>query len=255
MQTGNPRQSLIAIVLTALVIVNLVGMVTAGQATGQNPDQASDSILQPLTTETAAPTETATLAVTEAPTASPTSTQTPTTVPGTLAVVNSGFEVDADNNGAPDGWSFQVGAPGKRVCNKLDRPGKPDKIVAHQGSCAVEFKGGNGRLTQTLVTPFGGYNYLLYISAFSEAKNLTAEYKVRLKYTYMDSVTDEPVNEKYFIPIDTGTYSYTWRAAEASMGNPVTKAKLQIRGGAGTGRLRLDDVLVYTYQDTVIIDE
>lgn len=250
MQTGNPRQSLIAIVLTALVIVNLVGMVTAGQATGQNPDQASDSILQPLTTETAAPTETATLAVTEAPTASPTSTQTPTTVPGTLAAVNSGFEADADNNGVPDGWSFQVGAPGKRVCNKLDRPGKPDKIVAHQGSCAVEFKGGNGRLTQTLATPFGAANDLLYLSAYQEAKSLTAAYKIRLKYTYTDSTTLEAVTEKFFVVIDTGTYSYKWSEAQSQTGNPVTKAKLQVRGGAGTGRLRLDDVLVYTLPAT-----
>jgi hypothetical protein len=209
---------------------------TPGDSTGT---PTATSTVSCFSGERCLPTE----APTFTPTDGPTITITPSDVPGTTLSVNGGFEDDTDGDKIPDGWKAKNLIDGKQVCNKINRPGKPDKIVAFEGACAFQFKA-SGKLTQILKPPFAAEGTKLLLVAFGEVKDLVADsFTFGVKVVYASGETDS-------ITLSFDPTSTVWHSAieELTLTGDPAKLKLFLTAKANfTGRVRVDD-LVMTIQ-------
>lgn len=195
----------------------------------------------PTAVPTSAATEAATDSATLAPTDAATDSATPTaTEPvGTNVIVNGGFE-DSTAVGAP--WVLKNGTKDKIKANT------PDKVIAHSGTNAFQFKGGgseNSRLQQKVDLTAHNFseNHVLDLSLWSRASKSGVEATVKFQVTYDDGT--EP--DKTTLKVGTST---TWTESMGSItlaSEDVLKIQVQIKFTASSGKVYIDDVtLVHT---------
>jgi hypothetical protein len=164
-------------------------------------------------------------------------TPTPTPMPGTVVSTNGGFEGDSI-----DGWKGKNLASGKQVCNKVNRPGKPDKIVAYTGTCAFQIKStGAGKLVQTLKPPFAATGTTLFAAvAINPNAAALEKYNARVKVVYQDG-------EKETLPLPFTVENTGYAAASNSLPltGEIAKIKLEVVAGANfRGRIYVDDFII-----------
>jgi hypothetical protein len=190
---------------------------------------------------TLVPSSTPTGTLTATPTATLTSTpDTPT--PNLL--VNGGFEDDINLDGTADGWTLKNPTNDKRVCNKVNRPGKPDKIVAFEGSCAFQFKsapGENSAVQQVLdltSTPLIADD-VLTLGGVMDAKGEAVNTAIKVRVTYVDTTLAKgKINFKLavagtgYTPL-TGTLSLTLAGDAAGV-------KVTVQNKGTSGKVRYD---------------
>jgi hypothetical protein len=154
-------------------------------------DFTPDPTATPTTDPNITPTPTATVDVnaTPTPTSTPGPTLTPTAtnlIPFVELLTNRSFEDDNDNNGNVDDWVASGVSGDKRKCNKVD------KVIAYDGICVYQFKGGageNSKLVQdidlTIPSPaaINGGDTLLLGGYFNGRGTVNAKVKVRITYT------------------------------------------------------------------------
>jgi hypothetical protein len=121
----------------------------------------------------------------------PTATQTqitPTATPLLQAelLVNGGMEVEIDGDKIPDNWQVKNGSKERQKCNK------EDKVIAHSGECAFQFKGSGALEKSKLVqsVDFSGISFstgdTLTLSVIVNAPNSAAKGKIKLRVKYSD---------------------------------------------------------------------
>jgi hypothetical protein len=173
----------------------------------------------------------------------PTETPTPTDIPGSELVQNGDFE-NLGTDGKPDvtPWTIKNASGDKAKCNKdKDGDGIPDKIVAHTGDCAFQFKnvlGEAGKIQQTLdlssVIPTIGDT--LNLSVFVQGKSgATVKTKVVVKYS-------DDTKTKISVESD-GSEVYTeFTGSETLTNDDITKAKINLKSSQTAGKAYVDDV-------------
>jgi Tol biopolymer transport system component len=186
---------------------------------------------QATQSETATPQ--ATLAQSETPAATVTTTaSTPTPSPTCELILNGSFEMAGETAKLAADWNGKGLLRDKRVQNK------PDKIVAHTGDFAFQFKGSDrGKITQNVVN-VDGCGSSLTLSAWVEGKNLSGV-RVQAKVIY---VNETPVKLRLAANELNGTYAYKPVTSSLTLTDTVQQIKVQIGMKNGTGRLRIDDV-------------
>jgi hypothetical protein len=152
---------------------------------------------------------------------------------------NGSFEQPGASNRLAEFWQAKGLDNDKRTCNKVNRPGKPDKIVAFEGECAFQFKGkaGVNSKIQQKFGAFGKAGANVQLTYHVDAKNLQggAGVVVTLKYTNGE-------REKIRLDPTTGTYAYTNLTIEQALDTSVLSGKAQIRMRGGSGRVLFDAV-------------
>jgi hypothetical protein len=152
---------------------------------------------------------------------------------------NGSFEEPGATNQQAKNWKSGNIDDDKRTCNKIDRPGKPDKIVAYELNCAFQFKllnGINSNISQK-VEGFGKSGDELELSFYAEGKNLTNNASVSAKVKYLSGE-----KEKITVNIGTGTFDYQRFASEITLDGEAKNAKVKIEVKGGAGRTRVDAV-------------
>jgi hypothetical protein len=159
----------------------------------------------------------------------------------TELIVDGGFE----QSDTTANWKSNILLSGdRRVCNKRNRPGKPDKIVAYEGECAFEFKIDISNITRTLKQKSsivaGDSGDTLNLSYWAETKNFTGSARVQVKVKYADGTSDK---QSYPAPI--GTLAYSQINGTFTLNGTPSKfvTKIVVNGG---GRIRLDGVSLTT---------
>jgi CSLREA domain-containing protein len=201
------------------------------------------------------PTETSTPGgPTETPTATntpggPTSTPTATIEGVTEIVVNGGFE---DGNKVPDNWKGTRLSSDKGVCNKdKDGDGTADKIVAHTGECAFQFKGvvgENSKLTQAVsADTFDDFvaGDLFTFSLWVEKKGLKDGAKAQAKFKYVNGNLGENGDgkDKIKLIIEKGDGDYAVVSAPAlTLKGIVKDVKVSVGYKGANGKMYIDDV-------------
>ncbi|MBC8098778.1 MAG: hypothetical protein H7Y11_05005 [Armatimonadetes bacterium] len=193
----------------------------------------------PPPTQTFTPSMTFTPSQTFTASMTPTASNTPTTVPGQVLSQNGGFELDANDDKVPDGWETDDRGNEKFACNKLNRPGKPDKIVAYAGACAFQVKDGMLPLRQIYSTPIGVAGDTLYLTAWVEGKALTDGLGIKAKLLLVGGT-----KQKLKLSVAPGTYVYSLLQTQFTLTVGVTEIKLRINGSNFTGKAYIDDVVL-----------
>jgi peptidyl-Asp metalloendopeptidase len=153
---------------------------------------------------------------------------TSTGQPSIELVLNGGFEMDADSDKLPDGWSSNVAKV--RKCNK---PSKPP--IAYEGDCALKLKSGV-RVQQKLAdVSMLGQGDVLTLSLFGKGSG-----SVRLKLIYTDETKD-----KLTVPFNS-TSDYALFSGTKSLTGGVRKVKVRLT------RTGLADNVSLTVQSPVI---
>jgi hypothetical protein len=160
-------------------------------------------------------------------------------------IINGGFELAGATSGEAASWKLKNPLNGdKRICNRVNRPSKPDKIVAHSESCAFQFKidvtNVNRSIIQKNSTPFGSAGENLSYGFWVQAKNFSGEAKMQVKAKYGDGTKDKSV-----AAVGQGTYAYTAVGNAFTLDAVVTKLVVKI-ASSGQGRLWIDDVSAIT---------
>jgi hypothetical protein len=201
----------------------------------------------PYVSCTATPEETLETPTAETPEGTPTATLDPnvtptaTVYPGVLLSLNSGFEDDVENDKVPDNWKLKNFTSAKRVCNKVNRPGKPDKIVAYSGNCALQIKSA-GKLSQTLNAPFSAVGSDLYAALAFNAKGVTLDmFDAKVKVVY-STPPNGTINLKPEALNEGWTPNSSFLVVQIDQ---VSKFKLLFTAKAGfSGKLILDDFIL-----------
>jgi predicted outer membrane repeat protein len=205
---------------------------------------ATPSTSTPDTTpmETPSMTETQSSEATSTPEPTPMSTTTGTPQGTATLSVNGSFELDADDDKLPDGWTLKHGDSAKRKCNKdTDNDGEDDKIVAFDGRCAFQFKG-QGKLRQNIVLENGNAGDTLLLDGYYAAKGsvISAKAKVTVKYPAAPK-------GKITFNITTATGEYTPFTGERSLTLEEQPAAIRLQLQSASGRIRFDGIsLTYT---------
>ena len=155
---------------------------------------------------------------------------------------NGDFEIPK-NGKIPEGWKGVTLANGdKHICNKTDREnGKPDKIVAHDGECAFQFKGAGGKnskLKQIIRNDNVVKGDSLMLALWYSSKDLQAGAKAKLKVKYKNGSKD-----KLVLPLATGNTDYVEIATETlELQRKVNKVIILLQYKGASGKLFFDDV-------------
>jgi predicted outer membrane repeat protein len=158
-------------------------------------------------------------------------------------IVNGGFEVDADEDKQPDGWTAKNVSKDKIKCNK------ETKIVAYAGLCAYQFKGVPGESSKLqqkpAVTEIAQGNSLT-LSLYANTKIAAAGkiVNVVLKYVEPDAGTNSDGKDKLSISLAAPTAGETYENFTASLtvdGTP-SKLKVQLMNKSTSGKLFFDEV-------------
>jgi hypothetical protein len=186
------------------------------------------------------------------PTPTDTATDTPfataTANPGLNLVVNGGFELRT-TEGFPVllPWTLKNPTKDKIVCNKVNRPNKPDKVFSYSGDCAFRFKGvagENAKLKQDvnfvpLTLAAGDPLRLQVFTRNIDSTNATI--KLRVKYTDGAQTGKIDQNVPQSIYYEEITRDYTLLSAN------VKKIKISINHKGTSGKFYVDEVsLFYT---------
>lgn len=130
-------------------------------------------------------------------------------------------------------------------CNKVNRPGKPDKIFAYEGSCAFRFIGEAGENSQIAQkVPIAGLNPndTLYFSAYVRG---TAVIKGKARIVIRATYSDQPPT-KQVIKLPAGTYPYTQISDTLQLTGQLTKLRVRIQYKGSTGNFFIDMASLYT---------
>jgi hypothetical protein len=181
---------------------------------------------------------TATVDASTATTQAPTNTSAaPTSTPQGAAnlLLNGGFETE-------ESWKAKLTNTGndKRVVNKRNRPGKPDKIVSYAGEAAYQFVGVGGEnsaIKQKVAGDISAINGTLTLSAWVKAKNITPDVViVRVK------IKTEMGKETLKLDIlNTADFAYQPFTNTLNLTTAPTKIVAQI-GIKGVGKFLIDEV-------------
>lgn len=160
-------------------------------------------------------------------------------------VVNGSFETkDATDSKLPESWVGKRITSDKVKCNKLDRPGKPDKIFSADGLCAFQFKGvagENARLQQKVdaaaIAELQDGDTLSLYAMVKGKKVVEAAAKITVKGKNTD-------DEKFKITIELteGDYEYVEVHSTDQIEGTLAKLKLQIGYNGATGKFLVDAV-------------
>ncbi|HEX2619877.1 MAG TPA: right-handed parallel beta-helix repeat-containing protein, partial [Phototrophicaceae bacterium] len=159
---------------------------------------------------------------------------------------NGGFE-SSEEDKSPTGWKVKAGGNGRVVCNKVDRPGKPDKIFAYEGLCAYQIKaganGGKTKISQVLDAVTVPAGSTLRLEAYFNGQKL-GDGSVRLtaKVFYSGDVT-----ESYKISALNGTYDYTEASNLFTVSQDVVSIKIQLQFVGSAGKVTVDQVSLGVY--------
>jgi predicted outer membrane repeat protein len=152
-------------------------------------------------------------------------------------VVNGGFETAGGSNSEAANWSLKNSTGDKRKCNK------DDKVVAHGGTCAVQFKGGPGESSQIqqkvngVSLPAGAK---LTMSVWVQGKKATGGASVSAKITYGDNTKG-----KLSVDIEAGTYNYKQLVpAPLTLEKATASIKIAVKSKMASGKVLVDDLSV-----------
>lgn len=160
-------------------------------------------------------------------------------------VINGGFEINNDGDKVPDGWeSRKINLPkkDKLKCNK------PDKVIAHSGTCAFIFKGNPGWETSKLrqIVPDTSAivdGSVLTLSAYVDPKSGDPDSKIaNVKVRFSDN---SKLKLDLFLPT-TPTSGYTLltksRTVTIPAGLTISDVRVVVRYSRPTGKFLIDDV-------------
>ncbi len=161
--------------------------------------------------------------------------------PSPELILNGGFELPGTADQAAANWKARnLLNSDKQVCNKLNRPNKPDKIVAHEGSCAFQFKVSVTNVKRAIVQKtnvvFGSAGETLNYGLWAQGKNIGSGSKIMVKAVYPDKT-----KSKSTIAIPLGTYPYQQLQNTLPLTGTANKLVVKIIVG-GEGRLWVDNV-------------
>ncbi|HEX2620094.1 MAG TPA: hypothetical protein VHL11_08100 [Phototrophicaceae bacterium] len=164
-------------------------------------------------------------------------------------VVNRSLENRTLESGKlPAGLKLRGSSSDKRICNKTNRPDKPDKIVSHKGKCAFQIIGEPSKtaiLSQKLIDKDIYPGDTLTLNAWVKGQNLTNDGKIQLKVVYKNGEV-----EKTFIPLTVGTYDYTYVTAPIiTASDKPKKVNIKVIYGGSTGRITVDQLSVLINAD------
>lgn len=175
----------------------------------------------PTSTPTGTPTETPTGTLTEVP------TSTPTSEPFTELLTNNSFEVDADNNKIPDGWTGKNLTGDKLV---KDKPEK-GKFFAYDGEKAFRFKSSltkNSKLVQKVSASFlttAGVGDSIQLSAWLKPSvPITKAVMAKIKYT-----NNNKLKLQLDIPEESVTNEYQQFSKVDSLSGSIASIKVIIK--------------------------
>jgi hypothetical protein len=158
----------------------------------------------------------------------------------TELLLNGGFEDPGSSDNSAHKWEHNRLDNNKRVVNKVNRPGKFDKVVAYTGTAAYKFKGSpqtDTRITQVIKDPQATTGKLV-LQAWVKAKKVEAELTlVNVKIIYIDGTKEVLALS---MP-NTSTSEYTQLSNSINMAGVPKKLKVQI-GISGNGKFVIDDV-------------
>ncbi|MBC8100531.1 MAG: hypothetical protein H7Y11_13900, partial [Armatimonadetes bacterium] len=161
----------------------------------------------------------------------------------TELLTNPSFETDSDGDKLPDNWAGSntaTAAADKQICDK------PDKPVAHTGTCAFQFKGNpdasSSALVQTIVDTSAITNgATLTFSAYIDPRSSTpgtAFGKAQLKFS-------DTSKQKFALTI-TGGDDYVLvsdvQPVVIPAGATISKAKVKFTYNQTSGKFLIDDV-------------
>jgi hypothetical protein len=204
-------------------------------------------------TSTPTPTQTSTTSV--PPTLTPlAATPTPTNTPlpdGTVELlVNGGFEIDAEANRVPDGWTLKRTSGDNRKCNTADKP------IAYEGACAFQFKGSDGERSKLqqdidLAAHAVSVGDTLILSGQVWAKG-AVDSKATLKVKYASLPTDKLT----FKVTSTGKQWTAFSALQPNLSMTLAEAPtniiLQLKHESSSGKVRYD-ALSLVQQSTEVL--
>jgi hypothetical protein len=206
-----------------------------------NPELVpTETSLPPTFTHT--PTYTTSAPVTSVP-LTPTATNTPLPDGTVELLVNSGFEIDADANKQPDGWTLKQATGDKLKCNE------DGELIAFEGTCAFQFKGGDGERSKLqqdvdLAThPVTAGDTLTLGGRVWVKGDVDSKVTLKVKYATLD-------NDKIIVDItDAASKQWTtFTALQPSLSITVVDSlpeiTLQIKNSSASGKIRFDDLSV-----------
>jgi N-acetylneuraminic acid mutarotase len=229
---------------------------STGEATHtpQPPTNTPGGPTETPNASTSTPDSTSTATATTDPAVTPTATDMlPTGTPdGSIELlVNGSFEVDNGGDKVPDGWKGKQLSSDKIKCNKdKDGDGIPDKIVAQDGNCAFQFKGGvgeNARLAQTVSGGSFGAGDTLTLSGYVNTKAGSGRLQVKVKYG--DSTSKTKLSAEFVV---TDGYQLLTDTDALASGN-VAKIKAQIKHTSTAGKVRVDGMSLRQYPASAVL--
>lgn len=161
------------------------------------------------------------------PEITPTATATET-APDDL-IINGGFEIDADSDRIPDGWSSL--RPKAQKCGD----------AGLNSDCAVKIKGKpavKNKIQQNITTDLPLSGTTVKLTAQFKGKNVIAGGTLQAVVKYLDSDSKDVLS----IDLPVGTYAYTPLEDTLTIGGSIKKIKVRLRYNAASGKIIVDNV-------------
>jgi CSLREA domain-containing protein len=221
----------------------------------RTPTPTLDPNITPTSTHTLSPNATSTSVPATntpgGPTSTPTKTVTPggptftptATIQGVSEVLRNGnFEVNSKSAKVPDFWKGSKLTKDKHVCNG-------DKMVAHSGSCAFQFKGvpgENSKLTQKLeAVEFANFaaGNVFQLTVWVDKKGLKSGAQVTAIFKYVNPNLGNNGKDKVKVSIEKGTGAYAQlTAAPFTLKGTLSGLSVKVSYKGDSGRMYVDDV-------------
>ena len=204
-------------------------LATSGEGDLAIAETVYDLSAEPAPVETESPTP-------EKTPATPSPTPEPTEVPATELLLNGGFETaDSNNKNVPANWQVKNATKDKLKCDK------PNKKLAHEGTCMFQFKGGVGeksKLQQNVDVTATTYSAgeTLTLSGFVFAKG-DVNAKVMVKVVYGDDTKDK-ITAK--IAKTNGEYVALTGELSLDVKQQPDKIKVIVKNKGTKGKVRVD---------------
>ena len=202
--------------------------------------------------QTLPPTEVTPSPTTEVPPTATTVPPTATTAPTVNLLMNGGFEVDANGDKLPDGWTGKKTAtanPDKIKCDKAD------KKFAHSAPCAFMFKGNGDGSTSKLSQKVNDTSAFVHdsqvsLSAWVDRRSAPVGTRfAQVKIAYSDGSKDKL---KLNIPVSEGYIQQTDSVLLDLTGKTVKSVKVDLRHDSPKGKFFVDDVALTVEAETLI---
>lgn len=149
---------------------------------------------------------------------------------------NGGFEIATENSGQPAGWTGKNLSKDKLKCNK------PDKVVAHTGECAYQFKGGSDEkasLAQEVDATTYGAGDQVKLTAWGRGKGIVSQTKIVINVRYQDQ---SRTKAKVAFPVGDLVEYTLFSSSVIELIAPADSIKVKINHKNLTGKLILDDI-------------